>query len=51
LRELGYRHIALRAQEVVERATGGLTCELIGGILEKDCDALFAAAIKLERRL
>ncbi|MDA3873816.1 MAG: nucleoside deaminase [Kiritimatiellae bacterium] len=50
LRDLRYRHIALAAEEVVERATGGLTCRLIGGVLESECDALFAAAIKLEKK-
>jgi tRNA(adenine34) deaminase len=47
---LGYRHIDLCAAEVVARAQGGLGCELIGGILESECDALFAAAIKLEKK-
>ncbi len=51
LRDLGYRHINLRAGEIVDRATGGLACTLIGGILEAECDALFAAAIKLEKNV
>lgn len=50
LRDLGYRHIALRAAEVVAAATGRMTCELIGGVLETECDALFAAAIQLEMK-
>lgn len=50
LRGLGYRHIALRAQDVVDAAQGGMGCELIGGVLEAECDALFAAAIKLEKK-
>lgn len=50
LRDLGYRHIDICAAEVVDRARGGLTCRLLGGILEKECDALFAAAIKLEKK-
>lgn len=50
LRALGYRHIALRAQEVIDAATGGMTCELVPGVLEAECDALFAAAIKLEKK-
>ncbi len=50
LRNLGYRHIALRAQDVVNAAAGGMTCELIGGVLEPECDELFAAAIKLEKK-
>jgi len=48
--ELGYRQIDITASEVVERAKGGLTCELIGGVLEAECDALFAAAIKLDKK-
>lgn len=50
LRALGYRHIALRAADVVAASTGDLKCQLIGGILEEECDALFAAAIQLERK-
>lgn len=50
LSRLGYRHIDLPAAEVVGRARGGLGCELIGGMLERECDALFAAAIKLEKK-
>jgi len=49
LRDLGYRHIDLRAEEVVRRGRGALACELIGGVMEEECDALFAAAIKLEQ--
>ncbi|WFB34940.1 nucleoside deaminase [Kiritimatiellota bacterium B12222] len=50
LRELDYRHIDLPAKEVVSRAKGDLQCELIGGVLEQECDALFAAAIKLDKK-
>jgi tRNA(adenine34) deaminase len=50
LRDQGYRHIALRAMDIVNAATGGMTCELVGGVLEEECDALFAAAIKLEKK-
>jgi len=50
LKELGYRHIDLNAAEVVARAKGDLGCELIGGILKAECDALFAAAIKLDKK-
>ncbi len=50
LRDLDYRHIDLRAAEVVARAKGALSCELIGGILESECDALFTAAIKLDKK-
>ena len=50
LKELGYRHIAVPATQMTAAATGNLSCELIGGVLETDCDALFAAAMKLERK-
>lgn len=50
LRMLEYRHIDLSAAEMVARAKGDLECELIGGILESECNALFAAAIKLEKK-
>lgn len=50
LHDLGYRQIDLRAQEVIDRARGNLGCELVGGIKEQECDALFAAAIKLEKK-
>ncbi len=50
LRDLGYRHINIRAEEVVARADDGMNCELIGGVLESECDALFRAAIQLEKR-
>jgi tRNA(Arg) A34 adenosine deaminase TadA len=49
LHRLGYRHIGFRAAQVIDAAEG-LSCELIGGILETDCDALFGAAIKLEKK-
>ena len=48
LKDLGYRNIDLSAEELVSRANN-LSCELIGGMCEEDCDALFAAAIKLEQ--
>jgi tRNA(Arg) A34 adenosine deaminase TadA len=50
LHELGYRQIRLRASEVVDKAAPKLGTELIGGVLEDECDALFAAAIKLEKK-
>jgi tRNA(Arg) A34 adenosine deaminase TadA len=50
LHELGYRQIDIRAEEVIRRAAGNLTCELVGGVKESECDALFAAAIKLEKK-
>jgi len=51
LHDLGYRQIRLRAAEVVEKAGPSLVgTELIGGVMEEECDALFAAAIKLDRK-
>lgn len=50
LHKLGYRQIDLRAEEVIARAAGDLGCELRGGVKEAECDALFAAAIKLEKK-
>lgn len=50
LHELGYRQIRLRASEVVAQAEPALTTELVGGVMEEECDALFAAAIKLEQK-
>ena len=48
LKTMGYRHIGLGAHEVVHAGVD-LSCELIGGICEDECDALFTAAIKLEK--
>lgn len=50
LKKLGYRYINISAQEVVDRAMDGLTCELVGGVKEAECDALFSAAIKLDKK-
>ena len=50
LKSLGYRYIDISAEEVVSRAMEGLTCELVGGVKEAECDALFAAAIKLDKK-
>ncbi len=50
LHEMGYRQIRLHASEVVDKAAPQLSTELIGGVLESECDALFAAAIKLEQK-
>ena len=44
----GYRHISIPAQEIIDRAVN-LNCELVGGILEKECNEIFGAAIKLEK--
>lgn len=43
LKELGWNQIDIRAQEVVERAAFG-QCQLMGGVLEAECDALFRLA-------
>lgn len=47
LKQLGYRHIDITAQEVVNRS-GGMACTLVPGVLAQECDELFAAAIRLE---
>ena len=46
LTRLGWNQIDIPAAEVIRRAPFA-TCELIGGILEAECDALFAAALHL----
>ena len=43
LQEFGWRQIDISAAEVVRR-TPDATCELIGGVLERECDALFREA-------
>ena len=43
LMRMGWRQIDIPAAEVVQR-TAGAECELVGGVLEKECDALFHAA-------
>jgi tRNA(Arg) A34 adenosine deaminase TadA len=40
---LGWRQIHIPAGEVVSR-TPGAHCEIVGGVLERACDALFRAA-------
>jgi len=50
LHRLGYRQIDIRAQEVIDRSGENLGCTLTGGIKETECDALFAAAIKLDKK-
>jgi tRNA(Arg) A34 adenosine deaminase TadA len=50
LSSLGYRNIDIPAREVVARARA-LPCRLVPGVLEKECDALFAAAAKLDKKL
>ena len=41
LKRLGWRQLDLRAAEVAERATGWPAVELVGGVLEAECDRLF----------
>ena len=45
LKRLGWKQIDLAAEEVTRR-TPFARCKLIGGVLERDCDALFQAAIR-----
>lgn len=45
LKRLGWRQIEIPAEEVARR-TPFAPCTLIGGILERDCDALFQAAVR-----
>jgi tRNA(Arg) A34 adenosine deaminase TadA len=44
LQRLGWRQIDILAEEVVRRSPAW-TCKLIGGVLERDCDALFERAM------
>ena len=44
LQRLGWRQIDIPAEEVVRRSPAW-TCELISGVMEKECDALFELAI------
>jgi tRNA(adenine34) deaminase len=44
LQRLGWRQIDILAEEVVRRSPAR-TCVLTGGVLEKDCNALFESAI------
>ena len=43
LKRLGWRQIHISAAEVVSR-TPDAQCEIVGGVLERQCDALFRAA-------
>jgi tRNA(adenine34) deaminase len=45
LRKLGWRQIEIPAAEVVRR-TPLAQCELIGAVLERECDDLFRAALE-----
>jgi len=42
---LGWNQIDIPAEEVTRR-TPFAACELVGGVLERDCDALFRAAVR-----
>jgi tRNA(Arg) A34 adenosine deaminase TadA len=44
LQELGWKQIDILAEEVVRRSPG-FACELIGGVLEQQCNALFDSAL------
>lgn len=44
LQKMGWRQIDILAEEVVRRSPGW-RCTITGGVLEHDCDALFALAI------
>lgn len=48
LQRLGRRQIDILAEEVVRRSPAW-TCVLIGGVMEKECDALFESAISNRR--
>jgi tRNA(Arg) A34 adenosine deaminase TadA len=41
LKKMGWNQIDIRAEEVVQRTPFG-NCQIIGGILEAECDELFA---------
>jgi tRNA(adenine34) deaminase len=45
LQRLGWKQIDLRSEEVVRRSPFA-QCILLGGILERECDALFEAALR-----
>lgn len=45
LRKLGWRQIEIPAAEVIRR-TPMAQCELIGAVLERECDDLFRAALE-----
>jgi tRNA(adenine34) deaminase len=44
LQRLGWRQIDILAEEVIRRSPAW-KCTIIGGVLEKECDALFALAM------
>jgi hypothetical protein len=44
LKKMGWRQIDISAEEVIRRSPAW-KCTITSGILEKECDALFATAI------
>lgn len=48
LHDMGWRQIDIRAEEVIRR-TPFREIRIVGGILENECDALFAAAAATRR--
>ena len=44
LQKMGWRQIDILAEEVIRRSPGW-RCTITGGVLEQECDALFARAI------
>jgi hypothetical protein len=42
---MGWRQIDILAEEVVRRSPSW-SCTIVGGVLEQECDALFAAAAR-----
>lgn len=45
LQRLGWRQIDIMAEEVIRRSPAW-NCTVIGGVLERDCDALFQKAMR-----
>ena len=43
LKQMGWKQIDISAAEVIQR-TPDAECQLVGGVLEQECDALFRAA-------
>jgi tRNA(adenine34) deaminase len=44
LQRMGWRQIDILAEEVIRRSPAW-RCTIVGGVLEEDCDALFALAV------
>lgn len=47
LTELGWRQIAIPAKTIVQKMPGA-SCEIMGGVLEEDCEDLFRSARRLQ---